>query len=264
MCYTVIMIEIPKDIKTILKTIGLDMAEQQVIFYLFKSGLSTIADIASGVKLPRSTVHVATENLLDRRVLGVTKLGKRRMMYIENPEKIKNFVEYEKTITMQKMESLESVFPELRTFFALRGETEQIDVEHLEGEDGFIDLFFRSLDQDKNGEVLRISGDIEKFTVAKDRMHGYGKARRKKGIAARNIITESPMAKDELKESRLKLRDTRIISKKILNPNLHCSIWKNHVTFTIWDQGLHSIVITNKSIYEFAKMIFETLWIQAK
>lgn len=258
------MIEIPKDIKTTLKTIGLDMAEQQVIFYLFKSGLSTIADIASGVKLPRSTIHVATENLLERKVLGVTKLGKRRMMYIENPEKIKNFVEYEKVIAKGKMESLESIFPELRTFFALRGEAEQIDIEHLEGEDGFVDLFFRSLDQERNGEVLRISGNVEKFTAGKGKLDGYGRMRRKKGIIARNIITESPMAKDELKESRLKLRDTRIISKKIMNPNLHCSIWKNHVTFTIWDQGLHSIVITNKSIYEFAKMIFESLWIQAK
>jgi predicted transcriptional regulator len=254
------MLEIPQEIKKTLQNIGLDTAEQQVVFYLFKQGLSAIADIASGVKLPRSTIHLAVENLLERKVLGVTILGKRRMLYIEKPEKLKKFVEYEQAEAQKKMTELESLLPELRTFFALRGNAEKIDVEFLEGEDGFIETFFRSLDQEKGGEVLRISGDTETFTVARERLKGYGVARRKKNITARHIITDSPMAEDEIIESRIKSRETRVIAKSILNPNLHMSIWKNHVTFTIWDEGLHSIIITNKSIYDFMKMMFEIAW----
>ncbi len=258
------MIEIPQEIRNILKDIGLDMAEQQIVFYLFKNGLSNIADIASGVKLPRSTIHFAVEHLIETNVLGTTILGKRRMIYIEKPERIKKFVEYEQLQANKKMSKLESVLPELRTFFALRGGTEKIDVEYLEGEDGFIEAFFRSLDQDKGGEVLRISGETETFTVARDRLKGYGKARRKKGISARNLITDSPMAEDEINESRIKMRETRIISKSILNPNINFSMWKNHVTLTIWDQSLHTIIITNKSIADFMKMLFEIAWGQAK
>ncbi len=254
------MLEIPQEIKKTLRDIGLDSAEQQVIFYLFKQGLSNIADIASGVKLPRSTVHLAVEQLLERKVLAVTILGKRRMVYIEKPEKLKKFVEYEQVKIQQKMTELETILPELRTFFALRGDAEKIDVEFLEGEDGFIETFFRSLDQDKNGEVLRISGDAETFTVAREKLKGYGVARRKKGIMVRHIITESPMAEDAVIESRIKGRETRVIPKAILNPNLYMSIWKNHVTFTIWDEELHSIIITNKSIADFMKMMFEIAW----
>ncbi len=254
------MLEIPQELKRNLKEIGFNMAEQQIIFYLFKYGLSNIADIAKGVGLSRSTIHLGVEQLLERKVIAVTILGKRRMVYIEKPEKLRKFVEYEQSEAQKKLTNLESLLPELRTFFALGGDSEKIDVEFLEGEDGFIETFFRSLDQEKGGEVLRISGDTETFTVARDKLKGYGVARRKKKIMARHIITESPMAEDEVLESRIKGRETHVISKSILNPNLHLSIWKNHVTFTIWDEGLHSIIITNRSIYEFMKMMFEIAW----
>ncbi len=254
------MLDIPVELKRNLREIGFDMNEQQVIFYLFKYGVSNIADIAKGVALPRSTIHMATEQLLERKVIASTIMGKRRMVYIEKPEKLKKYVEFEQAEAQKKLTKLESLLPELRTFFALRGESEKIDVEMLEGEDGFIETFFRSLDQDKGGEVMRISGDTETFTVARDRLKGYGVARRKKKIVARHIITESPMAEDELNESKIKGRETHVISKNILDPNLHLSIWKNHVSFTIWDEGLQSIIITNKSIYDFMKMMFEIAW----
>ena len=47
------------------------------------------------------------------------------------------------------------------------------------------------------------------------------------------------MAEDEINESRIKMRETRIISKSILDPNINFSMWKNHVTLTIWDKSLH-------------------------
>ncbi len=258
------MIEIPQGIRQTLKDIGLDSAQQQVVFYLFKHGVSSIADIALGVTLPRSTVHLAVDHLLQRQVLASTTLGKRRMVYIEKPERIRKVVEQEQLEVSKKMSALEDILPELRTFFALRGKSEKIDIEQLEGEDGFIETFFRSLDQEKGGEVLRISGDTETFTVARDRLKAYGAARRKKKITARHIITESPGAEEEVAESFAKNRETRVISKKILSPNIHLSLWKNHVAFTIWDQGLQSVIITNKSMYDFMKMVFEIVWSSAK
>ena len=97
------MIEIPQDIRKTLKDIGLDSAEQQIVFYLFKNGLSNIADIALGVKFPRSTVHLAVEHLIEKNVLAVTILGKRRMVYIEKPERIRKFVEYDQAEANKKM-----------------------------------------------------------------------------------------------------------------------------------------------------------------
>ncbi len=258
------MIEIPKKLKDSLKEIGFDFAEQQSIFYLFKNGFSNIADIAKGTGLPRSTIHLAIEQLVERGVLGTTTIGKRRMVYVEKPEKLKNFIEHEEALVTKKKLEIDLILPELRAFFALRGNSEQIDVEHLEGEDGFVETFFRSLEQEKYGEVLRFSGATETFTVARERLKTYGDLRRKKNITARMIMSDSPLAAEEKKRSKTKLREIRTLPQSLFNPNLNISIWKNHVSITIWDKGLRSVIITNKSIYEFFVTIFENFWQQAQ
>jgi predicted transcriptional regulator len=184
------MIEIPQVIKQSLREVGFDMAETQTIFHLFNCGLSTVADIAASTKLPRSTVHLAVENLIERGVLGTTLSGKRRMVYLENPEKLRKFVEYEQLMTSKKLSQLELVLPELRSYFALRGDSEKIDIEHYEGEDGFVEIFYKSLEQPKGAEVLRIGGDPERFTVARDRLREYRDMRVKKKISTRLLMPE--------------------------------------------------------------------------
>lgn len=258
------MLTITQEISQKLKQIGFDTAQQQVIFYLFQSGASTVADISKGVKLPRSTIHLAVESLVKQGVIQTSQAGKRRVVYIEKPEKIRKIIENKQKEVDDKQEILESILPNLRTLFTLRGEGEKIDIEHFEGESGFVETFWRSLDQTKGGEVLRISGDTETFTVGREKLKQYGEARRKKKILARHIITESPLADEELQEAPLKQRAVRVISKNLINPKVHIAIWKNHVSFTVWDTNLHSIIITNPSIYAFMKSVFEILWLQGR
>ena len=258
------MLEIPQKVKESLKSIGLDFAETQAVFYLFSHGLSSIADISAGVKLPRSTIHLAVEHLIERGVLGTVASGKRRMVYIENPEKIRKFIEHEELLTKNKLNQFELLLPELRSFFALRGDSEKIDTEHLEGEDGFVKIFYMALDQKKGGEVLRMGGDPERFTVARDRLKIYREKRIKKKISARLLMSESPLVEEEKKDALIKSREVRALPKELFNPNLQVSIWPGHVALTVWDQGLHSIVITNKSISEFMKMMFEIAWAKAQ
>ena len=258
------MIEVPQKTKQSLKNIGLDTAQIQVVFFLFKSGIAAIADIAAGVGLPRSTVHLAVESLIDRGVLGVAASGKRRRVYIENPEKIRKFVEFEQLEAQKKLSELDLLMPELRSFFALRGDAEKIDIEQLSGEDGFVEVFYRSLDQEKNGEVMRFSGESERFTVARDRLSEYRERRIRKHITARMLMTDSPQAEVEKQEAKLKFREVRSLPKSVFAPNLQVSIWTGHVAITVWDSGLHSVIITNNSIAAFMKMLFEISWNAAR
>ncbi len=258
------MLQISQEITQKLKAVGFDTAEQQVIFHLFQNGSSSVANIAKNVKLPRSTIHLAVENLLQQGVIQTSQSGKRRVIYIEKPEKIRKIIEHKQEEIHKKQEILESVLPDLRTLFSLQGKGEKIDIEHFEGESGFVETFWRSLDQEKGGEILRIAGDVETFTVARQHLKEYGVKRRKKKILARHIITESPLADEEIREAPLKQRDVRVISKNLIDPKVHIAIWKNHVSFTVWDTNLQSIIITNPSIYNFMKSVFEVLWIQGR
>ncbi len=257
------MIEIPQEIKKTLKDIGLDRTESQVYILLLKKNLLGIQDITDELKLPRSSVHLACESLLDRGVLKVSVSGKRRSFYVEQPKDIQQFIEYkEKEVEMQKL-LLDSILPKLTALYATNQGSEPIDIEELQGEDGFIETFYRSLNQPKGGEVVRFTGNPEQFTVMREKLKGYREQRMKKKIYARLLQQDSPFSKEEIKNARFKMREVRTLPKELYNPSVQMSIWADHTAITVWDKGLHSVIIRNKALADTMKQIFEISWLKA-
>jgi predicted DNA-binding transcriptional regulator len=258
------MLEIPKDIKEALHNIGLDRTETQVCTLLLKKNMLAIHDITTELALPRSSVHLACENLLTRGVLKVMAHGKRRIFYIEHPKAIKNYLSFEENEINIKKSSFESIIPRLTALFPVATHSESIEIEQLQGEEGFVDTFYRSLNQPKNGEVLRFTGDPQLFTVARDRLQKYREERIKKRIFARLLQPESRYSEEEIKDSRFRYREFRFLQKELYDPKVNVSIWQDKVSFTVWDAGLHSIIIQNKAIADFMKTLFEIAWNKAK
>jgi predicted DNA-binding transcriptional regulator len=254
------MLEIPAQIKDALRSIGLDRTETQIYVLLLKKNLLSVAEITKELKLPRSSVHLACENLLKNGVVKVTVTGKRRSFYIDNPKAAENYIVNKQNELESQRLSFQSALPGLTALFAIAQESEPIDIEELQGEDGFVDIFYRSLNQDKGGEILRFGGDPALFTVGRDRLKKYRESRMKKKIYTRILMPRSDLAKLEIEDAKFKMREVKILEKEIYNPKINASIWKDTVAITIWDKGLHSIIIRNKAIYEFMKQMFEILW----
>ncbi len=258
------MIDIPQNIKEIFKEINLDFAEQQAYMALLEQGLLTIAEIATATKIPRSSIHLACENLLTRGVIKVSVSGKRRHFYLEHPEHLKNYVTFEENKLTQQKISLDTILPKLTTLYAKNQGSEPIDIELLQGEDGLVESYYRSLNQPKHNEVLRMVGDPTYFVIGRDRLKKYREDRMKKKIFTRMLQPESPHAEFEVKDAKLKMRDVRILPKELYYPNVQASVWQDSVAITVWDKGLHTAIIRNHSIAQFMKMMFEVAWVQAK
>jgi sugar-specific transcriptional regulator TrmB len=258
------MIEIPQEIKEVLCEIGLDRTEMQVCLSLFKKNMMNIQDIAKGIGLPRSSVHLACENLIARGVLKVIVNGKRRVFYIEHPKAIKRYISYEENKLASKRSLFETILPRLTALFPMVVQSEAIEIEQLQGEDGFVETFYRSLKQPKDSEVLRFTGDPQLFTVARDRLQKYREERTKKRIFARLLQPESRYSEEEIKDSRFKYREFRFLPKELYDPKVNVSIWQDKVSFTVWDAGLHSTIVQNKAITDFMKTLFEIAWNKAK
>ncbi len=258
------MIEIPKEIKDTLKEIGLGIAEQQVYVLLLQKGLMTIQDISKNLKFPRSSVHLACEELLACGVVKVSITGKRRNFYIESPKSIEKFLEYKENDLISKKSALNAVLPRLTAMYAVSQEIEPIDIEEFQGEDGFVKTFYRSLEQKKDGEVLRFGGDPALFTVNREQLKKYREERVKKKIFTRLLQPESPESSFEIKEAPFKMREVRVLDKSIYDPNVNASVWEDNLAITVWDKGLHSIIIRNKAIAGFMKQLFEIAWDNAK
>jgi len=257
------MIEITKEIKNVLSEIGLDRTESQVYILLLKKGLFSIQEISNELKLPRSSVHLACENLLSRGVIKISKTGKRRNFYIEKPKDIENFINYQENKIQTNKLAISSVLSQLTALYVTSKETEPIDIEELEGEDGFVETYYRALRQPKNSEVLHFGGDPSIFTRGRSRIKKYTEKRMKKKIYSRLLLPNYEFSKNEIKEAKFKMREVRILKKEIFNPKVNASVWQDHIAITIWDKGLHSVIIRNKAIADFMKQLFEIAWGQA-
>ncbi len=258
------MLEIPQEIRETLAEIGLDRTQTQVCMLLLKKNMMGIQDITNELKLPRSSVQLACEGLLERGVLKISASGKRRHFYIEHPKALKNYLSFEENKIASKKSSLENIIPRLAALFPVAAGSEPIEIEHLQGEDGFVDTFYRSLNQPKDTEVLRFGGDPAYFTVARDRLVKYREQRMKKKITARLLQPVSRYSKEEVEDSKFKLREIRFLPKEVYDPNVNISIWQDKVSITVWDAGLHSTIISNKAFADFMKMMFEVAWSSAK
>lgn len=258
------MLEIPREIQGALANIGLDRTEQQICLQLLGSGLMSIQELSATLNLPRSSVHLATESLLSRGVLKVQVTGKRRSFYISEPKDLGAFLAYEENALRAKQSALQSVMPRLTARFATAKDAEPIDIEELQGEDGLVETFYRSLDLPRGGEVLRFGGDPARFTVARDKLATYREKRVKKRIHSRILMPDLPMAKDEIRDARGKMREVKALPKELYNPNTQASVFGNTVTMTVWDKGLHSVIITNKAIAGMMRELFEIAWSQAQ
>lgn len=254
------MLEIPQEIRQTLSEIGLDRTQTQVVMLLLKKNMLGIQDITNELKLPRSSVQLACEQLLERGVLKVAASGKRRSFYIEHPKAIKNYLSYEENSITTKKSSLENIIPRLTALFPTAIGAEPIEIEHLEGEDGFVEVFYRSLKQPKDSEVLRFGGDPAFFTVARDRLVKYREERMKKKIFARLLQPLSRYSEEEVKDSKFKMREIRFLQKELYDPKVNVSVWQDKVAFTVWDVGLHSVIVQNKAIADFMKAMFEIAW----
>ena len=101
----------------------------------------------------------------------------------------------------------------------------------------------------------------ENFNVAREYLHNvYVPKKLEKHIYTRLLISDSPDARDVQKRDFEALRETRIMSENLFTPHSYVTIWVDKVSFTVWDNGLDTIVITSLSIATTMRQIFEHMW----
>ena len=112
--------------------------------------------------------------------------------------------------------------------------------------------------------MIRFGGDPALFTVARGKLKEYREKRIQKKIFARILMPRSELAKQEVEEAAFKMREVRMLDKKLYDPKINASVWGETTAITVWDKGLHSVIIRNKAIAGFMRDLFEIAWNGAK
>ncbi len=107
----------------ILKNIGLSETESKIYIFLLESGAHHISDIAKYTDSNRVQIYEALPRLIEKKLLGETLKGKRKVYYAENPENLENIfyeqkLSFQNTVSFLKQKYEKNLAkPELRIFY---------------------------------------------------------------------------------------------------------------------------------------------------
>jgi len=242
---------------------GLSKAEAEVYVALLSHPSMTINEIVKYSGLPRSTAVVAIEKLSHLGVIDEYAHGKRSNYVISSPKAIEKYVEDQERLVMANKAQLSSLITDIQKLHFLQ-QAKGAQVEILKGEQGFKDLYNRTLELKKGEEILRFGVEAEKFVFYAEWLKTYVKEKDKRSIKTRLLLPESKLGQEVSNNEDRTSRETRFLNRKIYNPNQMIVVWGEFVSFTTWNESLETLVIKSVETAAMMKSLFEALWIGAK
>ena len=236
--------------KEILRKVGLTDSEIEVYIELVKNPESLASEVALRVKISRTYVYDAIQNLIGKGLVTyVIKNGRRYFKALE-VEKLLDYLD-EKSAELQKQkEEVKDMISELKTF---QKPTEEKPVaEIFEGKEGLKTILNDIL---KQGNEAVAWGATDKI---KDYLPGwflerYVKEKAKKGIKTKQLYVEGEKT----------LEGEGYINKpmpKEFSSPVTFGAYKDRVMIFFWSEIPVTIRIRNKEIADSFKKHFEFLW----
>lgn len=236
--------------KEILKKIGLTDSEIEVYLDLVKHGESLASEIASRIKISRTYVYDAIQNLIDKGL--ITYVIKSNRKYFKALE-VKKLLEYldEKTSQLQKQkEEVNKLIKELKVF--QKPIKEKPIVEIFEGREGLKTILNDIVKIGKDsigwGATDRIKNYLPGWFLER-----YIKEREKKKINLRQLYVQDT---EVLKSLRAKFK---VLPKEFSSP-VTFGAYGNRIIIFFWSEIPIVIRIRNKEIADSFRKHFEFLW----
>jgi len=234
----------------ILKNIGLSEIESKIYIFLLENWAHHISDIAKYTDSNRVQIYEALPRLIEKKLIGESMKGKRKIYFSENPEHLENIfyeqkLSFQNTVSFLKQKYEKNLAkPELKIFY-----TEEA-MKHI-----FMDVV----------ETLGKWETYYRYSSRKqDFLRGflpekYKRLRDEKEIQ-RCIITSQELKKAKEIEHKLN-REIRAVPKNydLFDDNIGKIIYGNKVAIIDYNTST-SFIIENKKFAEFEKKIFLLLY----
>ncbi len=246
-----------------LEHLGLSAPEALVYEQLLPRGARSVQEITDDCALPRSTVNLALDVLVDQGIVHFFYKGKRKQYYVRSPEDLSMLVNYAQEQTRHLEYAIDLLIPRIsqQHFFA---HDEDLRVAHYDGRDGFKEVFMMPLEMEGK-ELLRMSSTPEIFTVERDFIsQEYLPEKMRRKIQTKILVPYSSQSNEMIYYDDEKMRETRVLDINLYDPKGQIAIWDDRVSFTAWNENLSSFVITSKALSDMMRQIFYLVWNSAK
>lgn len=240
-------------INQLLQKLGFSVKEAKVYLASLELGISSAQDMAKQAGLNRTTGYAVLNYLVNRGVMGKTKVKGKTRFVPEPPERLA-------TLISELDKAIKDSLPQLRAIYNKKETKPKITF--YEGSTAVQKVYDDTLTE-KPEEILEYNTNAY-FEEKSDVDPNYIHKRVALGIRARRIAGQG--SKWDSKHKYLdqkELSQTAIVAKEKFNPQIEINIYNNKVAFMNYAENM-SVIIESKPIADAMRQAYELSWRGAK
>lgn len=240
--------------KSQLQHFGLSDNESRVYLASLELGPSTVLKISQQTAIKRPTTYVAIEELTKLGLMSSFLKGKKRYFSAENPERLVDLLEGQKTELSQKEKSLNVLLPELTSLFSISGKRPQ--VRFFEGKEG-IKSIRDDIVKSKVRETYEFTPLDKAYALFPPQAGDHREKLAKKLNRMRVIYTDSRGAVLPAKTSKL---ESRFVPEADFSFSTEVTIYGDRVAMVSLSETLIGVIIESQEIADTMRSIFLLAW----
>jgi len=244
---------------TLLAEIGLSEAEIAVYNYLLTHATDTAAIIASHVGQTRTNTYMVLNKLVESGIVEIDESSAVRRYSAANPSILQQQVRQRQQALARTGKSLEMAMPDLLAMFNLT--QHKPGVVYMQGYEGLKSSFE---DQAKSKTDLLLWGSdiVNRDPKVWQIIENGGYKRRARGIKTKCLFHSGAPNWPHIQDFALKGFDIRLWGDKPFAGEV--LIYDNRVTFTTYAPEIIVTILTNDTMADTFRTIFEQCWAHAE
>lgn len=245
-----------KKIEVYFEEFGLSPVESKLYLALLEKGPSTILELSKATQVNRTTTHINIESLIKKGLATHIKMGAKRHIIAEPPEKFSTLLAQEKVSIKRKEDSLPDMMKLISNSIANVKENTSSEVRYYEGRDNISNLYDEIL---KSKEIKSYVNTGKILNIFPENNVKFIKAI-KKGAIIWDLQGDGEYIQS--------------MNEAMVYPNYHVKLFPNGITINSMDYLIHddsiaivygedsptAIVIKNKLLAENARILYDLLW----
>ncbi|MEK7532244.1 MAG: helix-turn-helix domain-containing protein [Patescibacteria group bacterium] len=235
-----------KDIKPILRALGLLDSEVKTYLKALESGPSTVLELAQATKLSRQATYTAIQSLTRRGLVSSAEHGKKHLYAAEHPEKLLVYAERSQAELREYADDLKRALPELE--LQVGGDRPIVKV--FEGKEG-INAIMADIQTTRHKIAEEIADVDAMFAVIdKNALHPMRGQLKKFGTKVRGLYGGTLHAND-VKSERY------VLPKDLAGFKANIGIYGNKIALVTFEGKMHSIMIESEALTKTLHILFD-------
>lgn len=245
-------------ISTSLVDLGLTESQSHVYYALLEMGHSTVLEVSKYTSVNRIKVHKTVEELVELGLVGSYTLKKRRRIFAESPEKLRNILKIQKEELDRKDIFLGDLINELYKSVSNIKDNTASEVKFYEGYKSIRDLYDSILESKSIWTIVNSNKVLKYFPENLDKF--ITKVQSGAEIFDLHVFGDSNENLSKLNSLYLNYNSKVLPAQFSSVSAIDYLLYDGHIAMILADTVPKAVVIKNQHFYLFALEMYKFIW----